>query len=114
MQPFESLEAVKAMLSALMEREEPLARELPPSPGSRAERYMQLLAPDAHLIDPPATAVAIAATVPGGSAISLSERVTRLEAETTQLRDVVSRFAQMLGEPDPFAAAPEPSLEAKP
>ena len=37
MAPFESLDAVKNMLAALMSREEPLVRELPPSPGSRAE-----------------------------------------------------------------------------
>ena len=36
MQPFESIEAVKNMLGALMSREEPLVKELPPAPGSRA------------------------------------------------------------------------------
>src|SRR5687768_344857 len=43
MQPMESLEVAKGMLSALRERAEPLVRELPPAPGSRAERYVQLL-----------------------------------------------------------------------
>src|SRR4051794_35418930 len=51
MQPFETLERVTDMLRALMEREEPLVKQIPPAPGSRAERFVQLLAPDAHSID---------------------------------------------------------------
>ena len=56
MQPLESLEVVKGLLNALAAREEPLARELPPMPGSRAERYAQLLCPALHPItDAPTT-----------------------------------------------------------
>src|SRR5918992_502230 len=51
MQPMESVDDVKQMLRALSQRSEPLVRELPPSPGSRAERYAQLLCPDLHPID---------------------------------------------------------------
>src|SRR4051812_20848139 len=36
MHPFETLDDVKNMLRALTDRDEPLARDLPPSPGSRA------------------------------------------------------------------------------
>src|SRR5204862_4333068 len=43
MQPFENLERVTEMLRALMESEDPLVKELPPEPGSRAERCVELL-----------------------------------------------------------------------
>src|SRR5688572_3629218 len=51
MHRLDSMEIVKESLGKLMNREEPLAREVSPSPGSRAERYGQLLCPDAHPID---------------------------------------------------------------
>ena len=107
MQAFESLEAVKNMLDALMTREEPLVRQLPPSPGSRAERYVQLLAPDAHPLESageqPMGVAAPAA--PSGSVLSLTDRVARLEAEAQTLRSVVRRLSQSLGESDPFGGA---------
>src|SRR3954468_12919447 len=39
MHPLETIEVVRGMLTALSTRSEPLVKELPPSPGSRAERY---------------------------------------------------------------------------
>lgn len=48
MQPFESIEAVENVLRTLAEREIPLVAEIAPMPGSRAPRWMQLLAPDLH------------------------------------------------------------------
>lgn len=105
MQAFESLDAVKNMLDALMTREEPLVRELPPSPGSRAERFVQLLAPDAHPTEPAAVAsAALPGTIPVAPALSLSDRVAQLESQVQTLRDVARRFATTLGEPDPFAS----------
>ncbi|MBL9150313.1 MAG: DUF480 domain-containing protein [Phycisphaerae bacterium] len=53
MHPFESLEATQTILEAMAAREQPLVRELPPSPGSRAKRWMQLLAPALHPLDAP-------------------------------------------------------------
>ena len=107
MQPFESIEAVKNMLAALMTREEPLVKELAPSPGSRAERYAQLLCPDAHLLEAanPAATPSIAAEVPRAD---LTGRVEALEAEIASLRSALRRLAQSIGEPDPFSA-PDPS-----
>src|SRR5215213_316910 len=58
MHPMETLDVVRDMLRALSERPEPLVRELPPSPGSRAEQYVQLLAPDAHEVEIGPTACA--------------------------------------------------------
>lgn len=42
MVPMETLDVAREMLRALMSRDEPLVRELPPAPGSRAQRYVQL------------------------------------------------------------------------
>src|SRR5687768_17301984 len=56
MAPMDSLDVVRDMLRALRERPEPLVRELPPSPCSRAERYAQLLCPDLHALDEEVTA----------------------------------------------------------
>src|SRR3954471_3407198 len=50
MHPLESLDVVKNALRGLSVRDEPLVRDLPPSPGSRAERYAQLLCPEAHAV----------------------------------------------------------------
>ena len=93
MAPFESLDAVKNLLDALMTREEPLVKLLSPSPGSRAERYAQLLAPDAHPIDV-AAGIEPAAVQQGGNVLSLSERVTQLEAQVRTLQDVIQGFAR--------------------
>ena len=51
MHPIESLEEAQALLDGLMGRPEPMVRELPPAPGSRAKRYVQLLCPDLHPLD---------------------------------------------------------------
>ena len=107
MQPLKSIEAVKNMLAALMTREEPLVRELPPSPGSRAERYVQLLAPDSHPIESPAATVATIASTPGHApAGNLTSRVEMLEGEVAELRKALQALAASIGEPDPFAARP--------
>jgi hypothetical protein len=103
MAPFESLETVKNMLTALMSREGPFVRELPPSPGSRAERYAQLLAADAHPIDAEMAGAGAAVVTTPGSTLSLTDRVIHLENEVALLRGVIQRLAQNLGEPDPFA-----------
>ncbi len=102
MHPFESLDAVKDMLAALMNREEPLVRQLPPAPGSRAERYAQLLCPELHPLD----AVADEAVVAGGAVASggLSGRVEALEREVATLKAALRALAASVGEPDPLPA----------
>lgn len=100
MHPLESLESVKNMLDALMTRDEPLVRQLPPSPGSRAERYVQLLCPELHPLDAPAAdADPAPAHVPQGG---LSVRVDALEAQVATLKDALRRLAASIGEPDPL------------
>jgi uncharacterized protein YceH (UPF0502 family) len=104
MQPMESLERVRDMIRALSERPEPYVKEIPPSPGSRAERFVQLLSPDLHPLDAapmPAAALAGAPIVQS----DLAERVERLEADVESLKSVVRKLAQSLGEPDPLEQA---------
>lgn len=104
MQSFDTLEAVRDMLTALMSREEPLVRQLPPIPGSRAERYAQLLSPSSTPSQnesletlPPALA--------DDAAAPLKKRVEDLEKEVAELRGALRRLALSIGEPDPFTAA---------
>ena len=111
MHPLESLDVVKNMLRAMQERGEPLVRELPPAPGSRAERYVQLLCPDLHPLDAPLAeagpevARGVAPSAP--TAASLAQRVEKLEGEVAALRSALRRLAESLGESDPLARAEE-------
>ena len=92
------LEEVRNLLQYMTEGDEPSVRRLPPSPGSRAERYAQLLCPDLHPLDGPSADepdAAEPAVDPG-----LVERVEQLEAELARLREFVRRLARSLGEPD--------------
>lgn len=101
MHPMESIEAVNDFLRALADRPEPLVKELQPSPGSRAERYAQLLCPGLHPTE--ATAASASAASPAAAATSpgpsLLDRVAGLEAEVTDLRSALQRLAASLGEP---------------
>ncbi len=102
MQPFENIDRVTEMLRALMEREEPLARELPPEPGSRAVRFGQLLCPDAHPLQArshPAAERADHVEVPQSA--GLQDRVATLESEIATLRQAIQSIATQLGIADP-------------
>lgn len=105
MVPLETPDAVKELLRALSERAEAFVKEVPPSPGSRAERYAQLLCADLHPLETRTTESAMPAAAQP-SAPGLSERVEKLEAEVTHLRDAVRKLAAALGETDPFATPP--------
>lgn len=96
MSPIESLDAAKGLLRALNERPEPLAKEIPPSPGSRAERYVQLLCPDLHVTDN--AAVSAMPSVEVSVDPTLSDRVTKLEADVQTLREGLLRLSRALGE----------------
>jgi len=74
------------------------ARRLDPLPGSRAERYVQLLNPDLHPLEPPAGAYASAERAPSAAASpGLATRVEALEAEVERLRRHVRTLAERLG-----------------
>ncbi len=51
MHPLETLEGTQAILEGMAASDLPLVRELPPVPGSRAKRWMQLLCPELHPLD---------------------------------------------------------------
>ena len=119
MHPLESLDVVKGMLRAMQERSEPLVRELSPAPGSRAERYMQLLCPELHPVEAPAASAAASVSPAGGvmtrsSDASLADRVVVLESEVRTLREALRRLAQSIGEPDPLGAEDLSREEARP
>jgi uncharacterized protein YceH (UPF0502 family) len=110
MSPMATLDDAKVMLRALMDRDEPLARELPPEPGSRAERYMQLLCPDLHPVD--VSSAPPASTAPAPAAGGLADRVARLESELVAVRAALQKLAASIGEPDPLAGATIPASVA--
>ncbi len=109
MAPFESLERVTDMIRALRERPEPYVQEIAPMPGTRAERYIQLLAPDAHPQTPAAaetqsvrahaTASATSSSRASAGDPSLQERVNAMEAELKALRASVLEIRTSLGMP---------------
>jgi uncharacterized protein YceH (UPF0502 family) len=107
MSPLATLDDAKAMIRALSDRPEPLVKEISPAPGSRAERYVQLLAPDAHSVTEPSTAAASAtpsatSPSPGTGSGGLADRVARLESDVATLRAAVEKLATALGEPSPL------------
>ncbi len=96
-----SLEVVSNVLDGLMQGEAPMVKRLPPLPGSRAERFAQLLCPDLHPLN---EGVAAAATPAGGAAASdsaeigtLKARVEKLEGEVASLKEAVAVLARAAG-----------------
>ena len=83
MSPMDSLDVTAGLLAALMNRPEPLAEEIPPAPGSRAVRYVQLLCPDLHPTEGSVASATVAAHEPGST---VADRVAALEAEVAELR----------------------------
>jgi uncharacterized protein YceH (UPF0502 family) len=98
MHPLETIERVKEVLRALADRPEPYVKEIPPSPGSRAERYVQLLCPELHEISDSAPAASSSAPDASPAGDSLATRVTQLEAEVRSLRDLLLELAKAVGE----------------
>jgi uncharacterized protein YceH (UPF0502 family) len=96
MTAIESIEQLMTILSRLIDRD--LVRRLPPLPGSRAERYVQLLSPDLHPLEAPAGAYAGAtereALPPPADLVA---RVAALETEVTRLREQLRTLAEKLG-----------------
>jgi uncharacterized protein YceH (UPF0502 family) len=93
MSPIDSIEQLMSELTLLTDRG--LVQRLDPTPGSRAERYVQLLSPDLHPLDAPVVAVG---TCDSGAG-DLAARVAVLEAAVDQLRHQLIRLAEKLGEP---------------
>ena len=105
MHPMATIDEVKVMLRGLMEQQEPMVKELPRQPGTRAEQYAQLLAPSMNVAGlaaaatPPVTSPP--PTPPGGG--GLTERVARLENEVSTLRTALQKLAASIGADDPLS-----------
>jgi uncharacterized protein YceH (UPF0502 family) len=100
MQPIDSLDQLTALLDPLIERG--FVKRLPPAPGSRAERYVQLLSPDLHPLEAPAPAYAgVVHEIPGPVTPvgDLAARLEALEAEVVCLREQCRALAAKLGQP---------------
>jgi uncharacterized protein YceH (UPF0502 family) len=79
-----------------------------PAPGSRAPRYMQLLAPGAHpkpsAAPQPAAPATPSTTSPSQdtAAPAVQQRIEALETDVAQLKAALRQLAQSLGEDDPL------------
>jgi hypothetical protein len=95
MHPFGDLAAVDEVLQELMQREKPLIALLPRQPGRKEGRYAQLFSgmPDLtvgeHGAAPEAARMRVAAE---------NNRIAKLEAEVTALRDDVAELRRMMEE----------------
>jgi uncharacterized protein len=111
MQAFESIEAVSGFLRSMLEKPQPLVQRQPPAPGTRAEKYGQLLT-GGETFESSADesgdgeSTVEAAGKPADSA--LTDRVTVLEREVGLLRDALRKLATEIGAADPFTPPHSP------
>lgn len=99
MHPLDSLESVEALLAGLAARTPPFVRELPPRPGTRVPRWMQLLAPDLH--DPESADGEPEDTARSAASQHAVEpdRLARLEARVAELENSLRELQRSLGVP---------------
>jgi uncharacterized protein YceH (UPF0502 family) len=100
MTALESLDQLTGILEPLLA--EGFIQRLPPAPGSRAERYVQLLSLDLHPIEagtPETSGQHDARGTVGGEALAdVNARIEALEAEVQQLRRQCELLAAKLGQ----------------
>jgi uncharacterized protein YceH (UPF0502 family) len=114
MHPLESLEMVRNVLQQLTEKSEPLVRQIAPAPGSRAERYEQLLAPGLHALGAAAAEEVEETSQPTAQgAPTLAQRVAALEGEVFLLRAALSKLAAEIGAADPLASLSNSNAEGE-
>ena len=92
----ESTEYLMGLLEPLIQQE--MVRRLPPAPGSRAERYVQLLCPDLHPLEAPARSVEPSAAPAPSATADLRGRVEALETQVDRLRKQVRKLTEKLGQ----------------
>ncbi len=107
MHPINTLDEAKAALQSLMTREEPLVKQIAPAPGSRGERYIQLLSPQPEAATVPQSSGAAASETTPTMTSGLSDRVLALEYDVATLQSALRKLAAAVGEPDPIPADPE-------
>jgi uncharacterized protein YceH (UPF0502 family) len=110
MHPIESLDMAKNIVQQLMDKPEPLVKQIAPAPGSRAERYVQLLCPELHEIVEAAESPVeqsqggtTSGAAAAAAAATIGQRVAQLESELATLRAAMSKLAAEIGATDPFA-----------
>jgi hypothetical protein len=92
MAPTPTLEDLMRRIERLIA--EGYVRRLAPTPGSRAERYVQLLCVDAHPLEEPVVAAPLAPRASAGVSSGLEARVAALEAEVSALRAEIERLSR--------------------
>jgi uncharacterized protein YceH (UPF0502 family) len=98
MHALESIEVVETLLGGMGSRQPPLVRELPPSPGSRAPRWMQLLCPELHPLDSlPIVADSHSAPADPDRVATLEGRIASLEGRIAELDSAVEDLRRQLG-----------------
>ncbi|NLW86187.1 MAG: DUF480 domain-containing protein [Planctomycetes bacterium] len=110
MHPLDSLDVVSNTLTLMMDRPEPLVRAVAPAPGSRAQRFAQLLCPQAHPLDAAVEEAARRPVALAAGAGELSQRVELLERRVASLGAALRKLADALGETDPL----EQDMESQP
>lgn len=97
MTPLDSLDQLMRLLAPLMERG--FVERIDPAPGSRAERYVQLLSPGLHPLEPSAPAYGTtrdAAEAGGALQSDMSARLAALESEVERLHRQLRSLAHKL------------------
>ena len=94
MHSFEDLGIVQSTLQRLMKREPPLVKILPKQPGTKEARYAHLLCGDVVGWEPAPDSGGTTSSTTAGS--QDGDRMTRLEAEVSSLREEVSELKQQL------------------
>jgi uncharacterized protein YceH (UPF0502 family) len=79
------------------QRDQPLVHKISPAPGSRAERYGQLLCPDLHPIDIAPARPRVEASDNSLEHVEMQHRLEALEARVESLEDALQSLQQQLG-----------------
>lgn len=99
MHPIESLEVVGNLLDSMRNRETPLVEELPPVPGTRANRWRQLLCRDLHPIEIGGAVVAATSTrsAPPTTSPEDRDRLAAIEERLAELAAKIEAIERAIG-----------------
>ena len=97
MHPLESLEVVGNLLDSMRRREPPLVEELPPIPGTRANRWRQLLCPDLHPVEVGSTVAIESPSSPPRRPSDDEHRIATLEERLAELAAKVEAIERAIG-----------------